>query len=122
MSDKGSVMEKIRTTCSACGAPLELVVAQPLSGAEVTAPLCPSCTDHQFLANGGSVVALQRDLPGTRFPLGKITVTPGAVAALSESAQHAVSFLLRHVRGDWGDLGQCDQIQLTDDEWRRGWE
>jgi hypothetical protein len=54
--------------------------------------------------------------------LGKITVTPGAVAALAESAEHAVTFLSRHVKGDWGAFGDCDMVELTDDERRRGWE
>ena len=29
---------------------------------------------------------------------------------------------LRHARGDWGKHGRFDQIELTDDERRRGWE
>jgi hypothetical protein len=33
-----------------------------------------------------------------------------------------VTFLRRHVRGDWGAFGDCDRIELTDDERRRGWE
>src|SRR5205807_2074743 len=59
---------------------------------------------------------------GARFALGKITITAGAVAALAQAAQHAVEFLIRHARGDWGKYGHCDQIELTEDERRRGWE
>jgi hypothetical protein len=29
---------------------------------------------------------------------------------------------VRHVRGDWGEFGQCDEIQLSPDERTRGWE
>jgi hypothetical protein len=68
------------------------------------------------------VLTLRREPAGARFTLGTVTVTPGALAALAEAAQHTVEFLVRHVRGDWGAFGQCDQIQLSDDERRRGWE
>jgi hypothetical protein len=68
------------------------------------------------------VLTLRRELPGSRFPLGKITITRGAVEVLAEASQHAVEFLARHIQGDWGAFGQCDQIELTADEQRRGWE
>jgi hypothetical protein len=68
------------------------------------------------------VLTLHREPEGAQFSLGKITITAGAVAALAEAAQHAIEFLARHGRGDWGTYGQCDQIQLTEDEWLRGWE
>jgi hypothetical protein len=44
------------------------------------------------------------------------------VAALANAGQHAALFLARHVRGDWGEYGRCDEIQLTVEERRRGWE
>jgi hypothetical protein len=44
------------------------------------------------------------------------------VQALSEADQHAVTFLQRHVTGDWGEIGHLDQTELTEDEQRRGWE
>jgi hypothetical protein len=97
-------------------------VADSLGGAEVVSALCPACTDRQFIAQGGVVLALQRELPGARFALGKITVTPGAVQALSEAGQHAITFLERHVTGDWGEIGHLDRTELTEDEQRRGWE
>jgi hypothetical protein len=56
------------------------------------------------------VLSFRREREGRRFPLGKITITAGVVAALAEASPHAVEFLLRHVRGDWGTIGQCDQI------------
>src|SRR4051794_35292296 len=103
-------MENVGGKCSACGAPLALTVAQPFAAAEVVGALCPACTDQQFLDSGGAVLALRRELQGARFRLGKITLTPGAVAALADASQHAVEFLVRHVRGDWGEYGRCEDI------------
>jgi hypothetical protein len=101
---------------------LQLEVAEPFVGAKVVGSLCPACTDQRFLGEGGAVLMLRRELQGARFDLGKITITAKAVAALAEASQHAVEFLVRHVRGDWGEGGYCDEIQLTLDEERRGWE
>jgi hypothetical protein len=115
-------MATIHGECSTCGATLALEVAQPLAGAAVAAALCPACTDQQFLDQGGAVLTLRRELEDARFTLGKVTVTAGAVAALAEAAQHGVTFLARHVRGDWGKFGVCDGIELTEDERRRGWD
>jgi hypothetical protein len=108
--------------CSVCGAPVVSRVGGPFAEAPVAAPLCPACTEPLFLDQGGAVLTLRQDLPGARFALGKVTVTAGALAALAEAGQHAVAFLERHVRGDWGAVGHCDAVQLTEDERRRGWE
>jgi hypothetical protein len=102
--------------------PLEMDVAEPLAGAELVAPHCPACTDCQFLDGGGAILKLQCELEGARFPLGRVTITGGAIAALAAAGEHAASFLARHVRGDWGENGCIEQIELTEDEQRRGWE
>ena len=115
-------MSKVKGKCSACGVALELAVTEPFAGAELTAPLCPACTDRQFLAGGGAILELRHELENARFPLGKVTITGGAVGALAEAGEHAAAFLVRHVRGDWGECGHCDEIQLSADERRRGWE
>ena len=115
-------MTKLHGTCSACGAPLQVDVAQPFDRAEMVGALCPACTDKQVLDQGGAVLALRGELPDALFALGKLTITAGAVEALADSSQHAGEFLARHVRGDWGEFGRFDAIQLTDDEQRRGWE
>jgi hypothetical protein len=115
-------MPNVTGKCSACGIPLEVNVAEPLAGAELAAPLCPACTDCQFLEVGGAILRLQRELEGARFPLGRVTITGGAVAALADAGEHAASFLARHVRGDWGENGLFEQIELTEDERWRGWE
>lgn len=41
---------------------------------------------------------------GPLFPLGRTVATPGALAALQDAGQSAMTFLMQHVRGDWGDV------------------
>jgi hypothetical protein len=65
---------------------------------------------------------MRQEPQGARFRLGKVTITGGAVEALAEAGQHAATFLARHARGDWGACGNYDEIQLSTDEWQRGWE
>jgi hypothetical protein len=57
-----------------------------------------------------------------RLRLGKVTIAGGAIEVLAEAGQHATTFLTRHACGDWGNHGRFDQVELTDDELRRGWE
>ena len=38
----------------------------------------------------------------TPFDLGEICISPRAVAALADSLEHPVAFLIRHAGGDWG--------------------
>lgn len=45
------------------------------------------------------------------FPLGQTVATPGALEALIEAGQSPSEFLDRHVRGDWGDLSEEDEIE-----------
>ncbi len=115
-------MTKVEGKCSACGVALELAVVEPFAGAKLAGALCPACTDLQLLAGGGAILELRGGLEGARFPLGKVTITGGAVDALAEDGEHAATFLVRHVRGDWGEYGHCDDIQLSADELLRGWE
>jgi hypothetical protein len=114
-------MPKVKGKCSACGMPLEVDVAA-LAGAEMAAALCLGCTEQQFLDGGVAILELRHGLEGARFPLGKVTIAGGAVEALADAGEHAAAFLARHVRGDWEEYGLCDEIQLTIDEWRQGWE
>jgi hypothetical protein len=65
---------------------------------------------------------MRQQFEGARFALGKVTITAGAVEALADAGEHAATFLAHHVRGDWGEAGHFDTIQLTADERRRGWE
>ena len=42
------------------------------------------------------------------FELGQMVATPGALASLSEADEAPLSYLVRHVTGDWGDLPDED--------------
>jgi len=42
-----------------------------------------------------------------KFTLGKLVATPAALSALT--AEDILSALSRHVRGDWGELDECDR-------------
>ena len=42
------------------------------------------------------------------FSLGRVVATPGALEALSRSAQSPGEFLTKHRRGEWGDLDGHD--------------
>ena len=44
----------------------------------------------------------------SKFPLGRIVATPGALAALAAAEQTPHAFLARHMCGDWGDLSEED--------------
>jgi hypothetical protein len=44
----------------------------------------------------------------SRFELGQILATPGALEALRDSNQSPAEFLCRHARCDWGEVGQED--------------
>ena len=49
-----------------------------------------------------------------RFSLGSIVATPGALSVLEKSGQPPLLFLIRHVRGDWGEV--CNEDWLANDE------
>ena len=53
----------------------------------------------------------QSNRPTARFPLGDIVATPGAIEALREAKQTSLALLVRHQRGDWGDLDEEDQAE-----------
>ena len=108
-------MPKVKRKCSACGVPLELEVPELFAGAELAAALCAACTERQFLDGSGTILELRQELEGARFPLGKVTITGGAVEALADAGEHAATFLRCHVRGDWSEYGHCDKIQLSSD-------
>lgn len=49
--------------------------------------------------------------PRARFSPGDIYITPGAIEALGESDDGAREFLVRHLGGDWGEVGAQDWAQ-----------
>lgn len=54
-----------------------------------------------------------------RFALGKIVATRGALAAMEAAGQHPLTFLLRHLSGDWGEVCGGDWA-LNDEAVERG--
>jgi hypothetical protein len=40
-----------------------------------------------------------------RFTVGWMVITPRALVALVEAQEDPKSFIYRHIKGDWGDLG-----------------
>ena len=49
-----------------------------------------------------------------QFPLGDLVATPGALAALDAAGQSPMEFLIRHARGDWGEV--CAGDRQANDE------
>jgi len=45
----------------------------------------------------------------SRFSLGRVVATPGALSALEKAEQLPAAFLDRHVNGDWGDVTDADK-------------
>jgi hypothetical protein len=48
---------------------------------------------------------------GPRLKLGRIFVTPAALVVLQTADVSVFDLLLRHVRGDWGDISESDRRQ-----------
>jgi len=55
----------------------------------------------------------------SKFPLGRIVATPGALAALQAAGQQPHEFLVRHMCGDWGELSEEDR-QENELSWCEG--
>ncbi len=49
-----------------------------------------------------------------RFSLGEIVATPGLLSVLEKSGQSPLLFLIRHARGDWGEV--CREDSMANDE------
>lgn len=48
---------------------------------------------------------------GPRFKLGRILATPGALEVIADTRVSIVDLLIRHLRGDWGELSDSDRQQ-----------
>ena len=48
---------------------------------------------------------------GPRFELGRIFATPAALEVIANTRVSIIDLLIRHVRGDWGDLSESDREQ-----------
>lgn len=44
-----------------------------------------------------------------KFPLGTLLATQGALKALESAGDDPADFILRHIMGDWGELGAADK-------------
>ena len=47
---------------------------------------------------------------GPRLQLGRVVVTPAALAALEAADVSGVLLLARHIRGDWGEVSEHDRL------------
>ena len=47
-------------------------------------------------------------MPEPLFSVGRILTTPGALQAMNRTGDDITSFLVRHLRGDWGELCRED--------------
>ena len=65
-------------------------------------------------SNAGEQYMIAPNNNEPKFPLGRVVATPGALAALEESAESASAFLRRHQGGDWGDV--CEEDALANEE------
>ncbi len=48
---------------------------------------------------------------GPRFKLGRIFATPAALEVIAGARVSIIDLLIRHMRGDWGDLSESDRQQ-----------
>ena len=48
-------------------------------------------------------------MAGTRFSLGSLYITPGALEAFKTSGDDPIAYLVRHLTGDWGQLSAEDK-------------
>lgn len=48
---------------------------------------------------------------GPRFKLGRIFATPAAVDVVNAARVSIIDLLIRHVRGNWGDICESDRQQ-----------
>ena len=60
-----------------------------------------------------AVLTIERIKKMSKFPLGQVVATPGALEALKDSGQRPADFLDRHARGDWGSV--CDEDKRLND-------
>ena len=47
-------------------------------------------------------------IPEAKFPLGQLLITPGAAVAFERTGEQLLSYVGRHVVGDWGELDTHD--------------
>ena len=55
----------------------------------------------------------------SKFPLGQVVATPGALKAIESAGQEPGFFLSKHAQGDWGTMDKDDK-QLNEDALSNG--
>jgi len=55
----------------------------------------------------------------SKFPLGQIVGTPGALKAIEDAGQEPIFFLSKHASGDWGTMDKDDK-QLNEEALTNG--
>jgi hypothetical protein len=59
---------------------------------------------HSPFKESQTMKPVHSPFPDSKFPLGRILATPGALEVLGECGQQASEFFSRHAAGDWGDI------------------
>lgn len=47
----------------------------------------------------------------SKFPLGQLVATPGALEALNNARESFWPYVTRHGNGDWGDISRSDKTE-----------
>src|SRR5215216_3139212 len=68
----------------------------------------PSPANLALLQTGEEILIRELLKPG-RFDLGQMVATPGAMETMERGLHIPPEFLLRHKRGDWGELDEFDR-------------
>jgi hypothetical protein len=112
-------MHTVRGACLCCGAAVTVEAPPGFEGADLIGAVCPACAE---LLDAGGAVLPAPELPhGALFALGsKVTVTPGAAAALAAAGLDAGALVARHARGDWGRCGRAAEVAVSAAELRLG--
>ncbi len=53
------------------------------------------------------------NIPSFKFKIGRLVITPGALAAITDSDENPWHFVVRHMAGTWGEVDLEDK-QLND--------
>jgi hypothetical protein len=59
------------------------------------------------------------EITKSKFSLGKLVATPGALEALADAGQSPMVFISRHIQGDWGECCEEDR-RVNEDALRNG--
>ncbi len=64
----------------------------------------PGCKQCMYCIANTALRTLEDGMFTPKFSPGEVVVTPGALEAFHNSGDRIVPYLLRHVRGDWGEV------------------